>query len=143
MLRIIIPTATIELQKKRISQALRGAGRLVATEAKNLIQNSPGGAGNPPKNRTGKLASSIRTSARKGYVKIISDAPYSTALEVGGAGGGVSKGNRNKRGKLSSKRVLPAHPFMETALNNKKAEIERRVEQAVMADMEWKETKTK
>jgi hypothetical protein len=160
-IEIIIPAVSIELKAKAIRRALGAAGRLLAATARGLIESSPGGAGNPPKNRTGALASSIRSSARKSYVKIVASDGGSTALEVGAVSGGgdthnqanilfaheidargnIKRGaNRLKKSAINKNRKMAARPFMNPALESKRDEIQARLQQAIMGDIEFKLT---
>ena len=113
-LTIDIPKYMFELKAKQISKALGGAARLVANQAKADILSSAGLPGGAPKNRTGALVKGITSRSKKWVALVISNDPGSTALQVGATGGGGNKkGVRNKRGKPSTKRVMPAYPYME------------------------------
>lgn len=150
-LKIIIPPAKIELKAKQITKAVRGALQLLANTARADIRNSPGGPGNAPKSRTGALASSIRTSARRTSGKVTAKAAYALALEAGASGGGGVPGikslksvkglGRTKRGVAQTARKMAARPFLSKALEEKEPEIERRLTRAIMQDLTWKETK--
>jgi hypothetical protein len=147
--------------KKELTLVLRKAGQEVAATARASIakkltkaQVSRGvvrGAsapGQPPMSRTGELRSSIKTRVwRNGEGVTVSDtAPYASSLEVGAVGGGGKKGSGRKRqhrrrsqstAKPSSQRVLLARPFMEPALDAKRASIETRMKLAVNDGFAW------
>jgi alkaline phosphatase len=134
-LEIKIPAYTLMYEKTDLKKTIRAAAQEVAAEARRLIrgQTPPSQPGQPPANRTGNLAREIavrtgRDTETGVSMKITDSAKYATALETGAKGGGGIKGNRNKRGKPSTIRVLEARPFLETALKNKSDSISSRVE---------------
>ncbi len=151
------------LERKEINKALTAAGKLVAASARTLIRTTAGQgrkygghvAGKPgqsPVNRTGQLAKDIGIESVRKFlaIRVVDKAFYAVALEDGAVGGGGQKGGRNartshKRGgrvtQASTARVLQPRPFLSVALDSRRAEITRRLQDAIQRDVLFKETK--
>ena len=165
-IQITVPAYAFTVDKSALRKALRAAGVEVASVARALIRKSQSGApGQPPVNRTGNLAShmSVKVFKSGGGVSIEdtaeskrgSHAPYALFLEFGAVGGIASgkagvKGKRNKRRRINGKsvlisvvgsRVLPPHPFLTTALEQRESSIAERVQAAVIDGIKFQRIK--
>jgi len=140
-INIKFPSATLVLKKDEIRKALRAAGRLVADRAKSLIQGSSGGPGNPPKSRTGSLASKMRVTMRGDRVTITDNEYYALALEAGVANDPRPRKSKKAGGQISQtiRRMMP-RPYLSTALNASTDEITRRLQDAIQKNITFKET---
>lgn len=161
---IHIPQYAINFDKKILRKALRGAGQEVAAVARALIRNSQGTGprgvslpGQPPVNRSGTLAGSIKAKVLGGglVVDVRDYAPYALALEVGAFGGGGNKGSgkgRSHKKRTAEERKaaalgrgetreLEARPYLSTALEQREASIAERIRAAVVDGIEFKKVK--
>jgi hypothetical protein len=154
-LQITVPSYAFTVDKSLLRKTLRAAGAEVAAVARAMIRRSqgsgavyyrPGGgkyqasaAGQAPVSRTGVLASSMKVTPSKSgeSVSIRDTAFYSLLLEAGARGGVGSdkkgvKGKRNKRGAVSSGRILQPRPFLSLAAGQREDSIATRVQAAVV-----------
>jgi hypothetical protein len=149
-IKIEVPSALIEFDRKRLRKVLRQAGQEVAAAARKLIRSAVGGGprgasapGQPPVSRSGVLASSISVKPSKSglSVRILDAAYYSLFLETGAKGGAGRKGNRNRRGKPSSSRVLAPRPYLSKALEDREASLSERIKESISNDIAFKKMK--
>lgn len=135
MMDIKVRGAKLEFDKKAVRAALRGAGALVAKEARRLVKPSKGSGsvsapGDVPVSQTGTLARRIKVRPGKGRrqlrVIVRGEAWYALPLETGAKGPG--------------RRRLEPRPLLTTALNNRRSEIHRRVTAAINQGIKFKET---
>jgi len=163
-LQITVPAYAFTVDKTMLRKTLRAAGAEVGAVARALIRRSQGGGttyskpgggryqastpGQPPVNRTGALATSIKVKAGRGgdSVSIRDTQFYALFLENGAKGGQGSgkkgvKGKRNKRGAVSSGRVLEPRPFLSTALAQRESSIGDRVRSAVVDGIKFQRVK--
>ena len=155
-LKIKVPSVAVTYDKKHTKQVMRAAATEVANVARRLIRtgqasgrtygsHTASAPGAPPASQTGKLAASIRTNVkeqRNTIVARITDVEfYAKFLETGATGGGGRKGNRNKRGKPSTQRVLAARPFLSAALDSRRASIADRIKDAIDKDVAFVKVK--
>ena len=163
-LTITVPSYAFTVDKALLRKTLRSAGAEVGAVARALIRRSqgtgatyskPGGGryqasspGQPPASRTGALASniSVRPSKTGESVRVRDAQFYALFLETGAKGGRGSgkfgvKGKRNKRGALSSARVLEPRPFLSVALAQREDSIADRVRAAVMDGVKFQRIK--
>jgi hypothetical protein len=145
---IDVPAYKVTYEKKETAKVLRQAASEVAKGIRRLIRGKgvqPSAPGEPPISKSGKLASSIKVSVttRNDQVtaRIRDVAFYATMLEKGAIGGGGKKGQRNKRGKPSTRRVLQPRPFMYRVLDEKASSLTERMQEAIMNDMAFVKAK--
>lgn len=159
-LEVHIPEWALKYDKKKLRQALRYAGQEVASLARSLIRSSTGSGprgaslpGEPPANKTGELAKSIKVKMMRGGegVSIRDAAPYALSLEDGAHGGGGNTLASNLRmagtaaygryGKTlaanrqivkSGTRTLLPRPFLSEALEQREASIAQRLQAAAV-----------
>lgn len=154
-LKITVPSYAFVVDKMLLRKALRSAGAEVAAVFRAMIRRSqgsgalyskPGGGtyrasspGEAPVSRTGALANSIKVSPTRNRDGIIirDTAFYSLFLAAGAKGGSGSgkagvKGKRNKRGAVSSSRVLLPRLSLDDALQQRETSIAERVQAAVV-----------
>ena len=137
---------------------MRKAGEEASKAAKGLIRSSPGGPGNAPKNRTGRLIRSFKIKTSKSGLGVNIKA---TAEPVRGQGryglyleAGVqyqtSPVNRPKRVHRKRNAVIVARvghttimprPFLSTALDQARAGLQSRIGAAVQQGVEFKKQK--
>jgi hypothetical protein len=151
---ILVSSATLELDKKFLRQALKQAALQVQKAAIQLVENTSGAGrtygkhqasapGQAPASDTGYLTShfKIKSISRGMGMTVSDDSWYALALEAGSKGGGGKKGKKNKRGKPTTTRVQEARPFLSTALNNNRVDIERKINKAIETGLQFKEIK--
>ena len=154
-IQVTVPSYAFTIDKKNLRRTLSAAGNEVAAAARALIRRSqgsgqlyskPGGGtyqasapGQSPVSRTGVLAASIKIKpSRSGEAVTVRDtAFYALMLEAGAKGGQGSgkagvKGKRNKRGNVSSPRILEPRPFLSVAAAQRETSIADRVRAAVV-----------
>jgi hypothetical protein len=159
---------SVALDKRELRKVLRSAGNDVKTKTARMINQSQGGGrmysgptgryrasapGSPPVRVLGALRSSLKTYVYRtgeGFA-VRARAFYALFLEVGARGGG-NPGSRAVRGvnrrtgrRLRAKgvynaRVLEPRPFLDRVLAREAPELNRRVGDAVLRGMTWKQT---
>jgi hypothetical protein len=147
---IRVSSATLELDKKFLKKALRQAARQVEQAAINLITSTPGAGklygshrasapGQPPANNTGFLAANFKLTMKGFTAKVSDNIFYALALEAGSkGGGGRRKLGRNKRGVPTTTRIQLARPFLSTALENNRKDIERKLDIAIQKGIDFR-----
>jgi hypothetical protein len=140
-LKITVSSYALQWDKTRIRKALRQAGNEVARAARGLIRQGSGKigrnasqavskAGEPPISKSGGLAASLSVRSAAGgrlAVRVADKAFYALSLEAGAHGVG--------------KRVLAPRPFLSVALDAQRAEITRRLQEAVDRGIDMKAVK--
>ena len=140
----------IEIDKKPIAAALRGALNEVKKRTAALIQStaepsSPFGA---PANRTGTLATSLTVKLR-GLAGSITDYAagkagqgYALALEAGARRYQRGQKRNHRRGANAGLpfRMLP-RPYLSTVMANSQGEFQRRFTEALTKSIKFKDTK--
>lgn len=152
-LRVKVTSAGLVVNSKRNLRAvMRKAGAEVAAAARAKIGGGkgpslPGQApnaknkGHDPKY---SLKRSIKVSVFKNGegVAVRARAFYAVMLEGGAKGGGGRvKGRRNKRGKVSTQRMLLPRPFLTTALSERTGSLGQRIRDAIVNDIEFRRSK--
>lgn len=143
---------TVAREARTLTRNAAGGGRAYSTPktiSKGIHYASA--PGEPPAMLTGMLNRSITTKIGKGgeSISIRDNQFYAKFLEVGAKGGAGNrtkggkgkrnvKATKNRQGAVSSSRVLEPRPFISRALDDQKAEIERKILEAVKADIEFK-----
>lgn len=159
----------IMLDKREMTKLMRAAGNDVRTKTARLINASDGGgrvyrrsggggtyrastAGNPPTRRSGALRGSLKTYVFKSAEGFAVRARqfYALFLETGARGGGNpgSRGRINPRtGKrmrargVYTARVLEPRPFLDRVMEQEAPNITRRLREAFVKSLTWKQTK--
>lgn len=143
---IRVPSLYLVHNPKETRKALRQAANAVARSARSATRSGspPSAPGQPPAKRTGNLTRSIRVrSKRRGLgMSITSRAFYSTMLEKGAQGGGGAKGNRNRNGRNSTRRVLEPRPFMQPALEQNTRNLGKQLVEAIENSLAMRAGKT-
>ena len=153
----------IKFTPAQLRKLMRQVGNQVAASARSKIRKAVGGGrvyytegsagsgkryqasqpGQAPGSVSGNLAASIKVYPYKSGegVAVRSRMFYALFLEQGAQGGGGGKGNRNKRGKASTTRRLLPRPFLSTALAEQASGLGKRIFDAVVNDIAFKQTK--
>lgn len=164
-IEITVPSYAFTYDKALLRRTLRAAGVEIASTARAMIRRNQGSGaiyslgnggkyrasapGQAPVSRTGALANSIKVKPSKsGEAVTIRDTMfYALFLETGAQGGSGSgrkgvKGKRNKRGGVSSVRVLAPRPFLSLAAEQRETSIADRVRTAVTGGIKFQRQKT-
>lgn len=163
-LKITVPAYAFTYDKGLLRRTLRAAGAEIASTARAMIRRNQGSGavyslsgggtyrasapGQPPVSRTGALASRITVKpAKSGEAVTIRDGMfYALFLEAGAKGGAGSgkkgvKGRRNKRGGVSSVRVLQPRPFLSLAAAQRESSISDRIRASVVDGVKFQRVK--
>jgi HK97 gp10 family phage protein len=147
---IRVSSATLELDKKFLKKALRQAANQVQKAAIQLINSTAGAGrmygshrasapGQAPATDTGNLAKNFKIKMKNMTATVSDDAWYALSLEAGSKGGGGRKRlGRNRRGVPTTTRIQEARPFLSTALDNNRVDIERKLSIAIQQGIDFK-----
>lgn len=152
-LRISLPSASFQFDKKPMRQAMRQAATEEVRRVKSVLRNTGGGRtyghhtaaapGMPPASLTGQLLRGVKARVTKNGLgfTLYDRQPYAVMQEAGSSGGGGRRGSRNRRGKPVTKRLQPAHPFISAILKQDFSKIQKRMVAAINQGIAFKATK--
>ena len=157
-IHIQFPDAVLAMKHDEIRKALAASIRLAANRAREIIRTAIRG-GDAPASKTGALAKEIRFRMKDMKASATDMMPYALPLESGSIGGGGVKGVKStKATKGTGKNIRRGHtannpgiattirrqmpkPYLSRALDEKNDEITRRLHEAIMNGIEFRNTK--